>query len=184
MATETADRVTDDGDAAYLHGEISSVPTTRDSVTDAGDANLPSLKIGVGGSRNGLRCERCRRPFRDAEPVVLVCWERGAWAPSSVCADCFGKTGLVTRRQQPCGHCGRPVFPAEYRRSRAERAYCSPECKKRFWAEQARLWRTEAREHKTCPVCGGLFDGTRKDQVTCSPACRQKAYRQRKGAAG
>lgn len=38
-----------------------------------------------------------------------------------------------------------------------------------------------------CPICGEpLFDGpwrdVRIDKVYCSPACKQKAYRQRQGA--
>jgi hypothetical protein len=37
----------------------------------------------------------------------------------------------------------------------------------------------EARVGKTCPVCGEVFDATRRDAVTCRPACRQKAYRRR-----
>jgi len=32
---------------------------------------------------------------------------------------------------------------------------------------------------KTCEVCGEQFTATRRDAKTCSPACKQKAYRQR-----
>lgn len=29
----------------------------------------------------------------------------------------------------------------------------------------------------TCAGCGGMFEAERKDQLTCSPACRVKAHR-------
>ena len=35
-------------------------------------------------------------------------------------------------------------------------------------------------ENKTCPVCENIFLSRREDAVYCSPACRQKAYRQRR----
>src|SRR5215212_254818 len=33
---------------------------------------------------------------------------------------------------------------------------------------------------KTCEVCGRQFTAARRDAKTCSPACSQKAYRDRK----
>jgi site-specific DNA-methyltransferase (adenine-specific) len=33
---------------------------------------------------------------------------------------------------------------------------------------------------KRCTICNGLLGKGRRDSLTCSPACRQKAYRQRK----
>jgi predicted nucleic acid-binding Zn ribbon protein len=33
---------------------------------------------------------------------------------------------------------------------------------------------------KVCEVCGEEFTATRRDQKTCSRACKQKAYRRRR----
>lgn len=33
---------------------------------------------------------------------------------------------------------------------------------------------------KICPMCGIRFHAKRKDSLYCSPACKQKAYRQNK----
>jgi predicted GIY-YIG superfamily endonuclease len=47
--------------------------------------------------------------------------------------------------------------------------------------------RSESRQHlrqKVCEVCSKEFTATRAHTKTCSPACKQKAYRQRKKAAG
>jgi hypothetical protein len=40
--------------------------------------------------------------------------------------------------------------------------------------------RREAAGARGCAVCGARFITARTDQVTCSPACRQRAYRQRR----
>jgi len=77
-----------------------------------------------------------------------------------------------------CDHCKRGVYYMTataysdeegdlYRRP----TYCSLACRQ---AHRAR-----ARE-KVCGVCGEAFTATRADAKTCSPACRQKAYRLRR----
>jgi len=49
----------------------------------------------------------------------------------------------------------------------------------------ARVSRTHtARDReKVCGVCGEEFTAKRVDAKTCSPACKQKAYRRRRAAA-
>lgn len=53
--------------------------------------------------------------------------------------------------------------------------YCSPECRRELRNSSRRL---ERQEHK-CETCRQPFTPPRADSRYCSPACRQKAYRQR-----
>lgn len=40
-----------------------------------------------------------------------------------------------------------------------------------------------ARPYKfKCQVCGGIFEAVRQDARQCSPACRQRSYRERQTA--
>ena len=71
-----------------------------------------------------------------------------------------------------CKTCKRPVYYAK--RTNLPR-YCSPACH-----HAARLVRPIA---VVCTVCGKAFIAPRIDARTCSPACRQKAYRQRQQGA-
>jgi hypothetical protein len=57
-------------------------------------------------------------------------------------------------------------------------ALCSDRCKGKFYNSIQRMKRAESHK-KLCATCGRPFTGSRKDAKTCSPACRQKAYRQR-----
>ena len=80
---------------------------------------------------------------------------------------------------QPCESCGRPVhYRPSYRR---RHVLCSSRC---AWlaASKRRSATTGAARHKACAVCGTVFDPPRADARYCSPACRQRAYRQRKDA--
>jgi hypothetical protein len=99
--------------------------------------------------------------------------------------------------ERACLHCGRVVFVNRYRAEhwerlaepwrlisggRAHRIFCCEDCREaynRSQLEQRRARATEARA-KVCATCDQPFTATRADAVTCSPACRQKAYRARK----
>jgi hypothetical protein len=88
-----------------------------------------------------------------------------------------------------CEHCGEGFYAA-----RRDARYCSDNCRvagnrakqpKRKRAESAAAALETKRAQaiqKTCEVCGHSFwiDGTQTAQMYCGPACRQKAYRQRK----
>jgi hypothetical protein len=78
----------------------------------------------------------------------------------------------------PCEGCGRPVVNLATGHYRV-RTLCSDRCAWTVRNERLKDERIEARQQKVCPVCGETFDGSRRDTVTCSPKCRQKAYRQR-----
>jgi hypothetical protein len=72
------------------------------------------------------------------------------------------------------GGCGREVTNTTYASRRWVTA-CSERC-------SAKALRRMRREHRraTCETCGETFTPTRSDSRYCSPACRQKAYRERK----
>jgi hypothetical protein len=76
-----------------------------------------------------------------------------------------------------CAGCGRQVMfgmsPSQYRK----RVYCSEDCRTAY-AHAAKS--EHSVPHKNaCEVCGAEFASKRSDAKTCSPACRQKAYRRR-----
>jgi len=60
--------------------------------------------------------------------------------------------------------------------------FCSERCAKRCYRAKDRKRRAEQRL-KECAVCRETFEATRSDAKTCSPACRQTAYRRRVGYA-
>jgi hypothetical protein len=87
----------------------------------------------------------------------------------------------------------KPAYPCEDCEGMQSYYYCDA-CKGK-WEEarraerepinaKARHWRAvrRAMRRATCPICGAEFRGKRRDAATCSPACRQKAYRRRKAA--
>jgi hypothetical protein len=90
---------------------------------------------------------------------------------------------LVSRNA--CAACGRAITglfgkpePLPATTMRRWRGYCAP-CADD--AEHARLrdLRCQARANRECASCGGTFTPMRSDGRYSSPACRQKAYRQR-----
>jgi putative metallohydrolase (TIGR04338 family) len=56
--------------------------------------------------------------------------------------------------------------------------FCSDECRWTHHNKRRHLRSVDTRE-KACEVCGREFVAKRADTKTCSPACRQKSYRQR-----
>jgi len=95
----------------------------------------------------------------------------GSCAPEWLSPD---REDVVT---QLCAHCERPMV---HRLTPSEmgRTFCSEPCKKAYHSQLRKEKRAEERE-KVCEVCGREFTATRKDAKTCSPGCKQKAYRQR-----
>jgi endogenous inhibitor of DNA gyrase (YacG/DUF329 family) len=84
--------------------------------------------------------------------------------------------------EQPCLTCERPVVYEPSRRGRGY-VFCSYRCEYTYHNHR-RAQRDEHLREKTCEVCGKEFTATRAHTKTCSPACKQKAYRQRKKVAG
>ncbi len=78
-----------------------------------------------------------------------------------------------------CGRCERRVYYATAVRYGEEEGdtypratYCSVACRDARSAPHSHSY--------ACEVCGGGFVARRSDARTCSPACRQRAYRARK----
>ena len=143
-------------------------------------------------------CENCNAPLGEWGPV-FVWYQRnrgdvpGAYGYSPVrgCGECVEEgysaerkrrgftvgIGMRLVRGEPvhgrlteCATCMRPISvltDTHYRTPYTRPLYCSEEC---------RNWRPE----KVCEVCGSEFVATRADAKTCSPKCRQAAYRRRK----
>jgi hypothetical protein len=83
----------------------------------------------------------------------------------------------------PCDTCGRAVSAVEgagqyYRRLHL---FCGDRCRSWYYS-RLRSERAARTREKVCEVCDEPFTATRRDAKTCSPACKQKAYRQRKTA--
>jgi hypothetical protein len=150
-------------------------------------------------ARTCAACFGCDRPLRPKEPVWLVAvdtgrgWRGRTWYETTPhCQACYRawysespwRKKLTPREDgSKCPTCGRTVIAGRERRKRAGKRglFCCARCR---WAcHNARRSGPAARE-KTCAVCGVAFTAPRNDAVTCSPACRQKAYRQRQKGKG
>jgi len=79
---------------------------------------------------------------------------------------------------QLCAQCERPMV-SRRELSALENTFCSNACKKVYKDQLRKEQRAEARK-KVCGVCGKKFAATRRDASTCSKACKQQAYRERK----
>jgi hypothetical protein len=96
----------------------------------------------------------------------------GSCAPEWLSPD---RDDVVT---QLCGHCERPMV-SRLALSELQRTLCSDSCR-RAYQNQVRKERRAEERKKVCEVCGEEFTATRRDQKTCSKACKQKAHRRRK----
>jgi hypothetical protein len=151
-------------------------------------------------------CGDCGRALAPDDPVWTG-WTTAAGARWShpVCSACQPRYVAMAMkiywyRPTPCEWCGRAVaflvpparvralVPGWYERGRVggvidvaprhRRAFCSSYCRSREASSQRVRARLRAQQ-RLCEVCGASFVGTRADARSCSPACRQKAYRQR-----
>ena len=142
-------------------------------------------------------CGKCGRDLQPGERVYVACvWAGYAafggytrrYAP--VCAGCappsmkgegrYYDPRLDRCEEHPCDACGRPVVwrttgRDHYRR----RVFCCERCRWTYHNGVRNERNARARE-KACEVCGEGFTASRRDAKTCSPPCKQKAYRRRK----
>lgn len=80
----------------------------------------------------------------------------------------------------PCDSCSRQVVRHLTGRDFYRRhVFCSERCRWTLYNRERDRRAAVARE-KICESCGEKFSTTRSDAKTCSPACRQRAYRDRK----
>ena len=136
----------------------------------------------------GKACARCgeelgSRPAYRArkygeDPFAMMCVECAPEWLTSRRGKPMKIIPAVDVYEWPCAGCNRPVVfglsGGQYR----TRVYCSDECRKTYAKQRRKSARSEAWE-KTCEVCDSEFVAKRSDAKTCSPACRQKAYRNR-----
>jgi hypothetical protein len=188
----TATRNAESGSLEELAGEIRTLTGTTGGPPSEGVRQAWRLRAQA--QREGGLCGKCGRVLDPAEVVYrvrLAGWHGGSLTPS--CRGCFDAErerrsrftwwirpfDEALRPPRPCAGCGRLVVnqgAGDHRKH----TFCSVRCAWTARNERLKDDRLEGRQGKTCPVCGEVFDGTRRDAVTCSPACRQKAYRQRR----
>ncbi len=146
----------------------------------------------VGAKEAGDVCGRCGLALaaEDTAWRVRERVTRGQVVSTNVCRECApeyarepepftyeGRRWLLYE-PEPCEVCGRGVvwlYRPHWRRHRC----CSDRCSARRYNRPRDEASAQARE-KVCGVCGEAFTATRADAKTCSPACRQKAYRLRR----
>jgi hypothetical protein len=147
--------------------------------TRAGDRRPGNRYIADRARREGGLCGVCGRVLEAGECVwVLYLPQYSHLVPE--CAACAGVSASVPqwwRDPSPCARCARPVI--RHHDTRAVRQmFCSDRCSSR-WQNAQRNHRGWLARRRQCVVCGVDFTPSRKDGLTCKPACRQKAYRQR-----
>lgn len=143
-------------------------------------------------------CALCLEPIPDEEQAVQARvsyyrtrrrWVRPAWSGRAViCLHCAtlgqyqpSADGLRDARYPepaeraepvPCVNCGLPVILRVDKRRKV--AACSDSCRAQFYASNKPVTKAVT----PCEGCGAEMTG-RTDRRYCSPACRQRAYRQR-----
>lgn len=140
-------------------------------------------------------CGECRRALAPNEPVWLVPRWRPSWRGRRHVLSCEGCTPAPAKTgnlwfKRPCEGCGRTVW----RRHLQEwwwkygcelpshvRTFCCERCEQAVYRARRRDRQPE-RPAPQCAVCGESFAPIRRDAVTCSSACRQRAYRLRRNA--
>jgi hypothetical protein len=116
------------------------------------------------------------------EPCAMCAGHSGGYY-RSMCdehlVECFRREARRMIRQ--CRACGRAYLDRPAWDDRV--GLCSSECEAVTKAEAARARRTDSRNalRLRCQVCDEPLDVDRSDARYCSSACRQKAYRGRKG---
>jgi hypothetical protein len=139
-------------------------------------------------------CAQCEREIEEDEPVYVTKLRHDPdWRLGPVCMDCAPVYIPVWIERdgygQPCEACGRRVaFQADEwvidgydKRPGPERQHvlCSEVCAYRYYNRLRSERSATARAGRSCEACGSAFDAVRSDQRYCSPACKQRAYRQR-----
>jgi uncharacterized OB-fold protein len=126
----------------------------------------------------GTSCGRCGEPIAADAPLW---WYRGA-PHCAACAPLWSASrrwGHLPHDAVPCVGCGRPV--SDLGRVRRWYPSCSIRCVQRSYREKRPAVQARRARRFTCPSCGEVFSPRRADSRYCCPACRQWAYRRRKG---
>jgi hypothetical protein len=132
-----------------------------------------------------MQCDLCRKPMLDDATIwrVSVGYSQLP-AVQSWCEACAAarteKLCAIQRwhPEQPCEHCGRSII-FDARRRMPLHTICNDACRYAIRLAQTRARRARNRQQVSCAMCGNPFLPKRADAMTCSRACRQRAYRQR-----
>jgi hypothetical protein len=129
-----------------------------------------------------VTCGRCRRLIGAAEPVWRLPNGWGQWAHCRMCAP-RPEDPSYWYPPRPCQTCQRLVYEPRLSRTGRPRsphrwAACCEACENRARARHRRA----TAPTQLCTVCGRAFPATRGGAQTCSPACRQRAYRARQSS--
>lgn len=143
-----------------------------------------------------VECPICRTPITTEAPAVHVRLEhrksrRTGWGrrlyDSLVCSECsvtqnaesadgltkiWGRAFIDDWIQADCMGCGLPVMLRPNPRRKVD--VCSGSCRGKYYAARKPV---EVAVTHVCYECGQQMQG-RADRKYCSPACRQKAYRE------
>jgi hypothetical protein len=174
-----ADRETDKERAARAQSNTYNHAAHIEAEYDG--PNLPGA-IKHEAARTALLCGRCARDIGPEEPV-----HRERWNAVS-CSHCSRRGNGLS----PCDGCGRPAWDSRPRPkvwdgfSYGKRTFCCGSCQDTYYRRR-RSERLAAERlndgPRHCDECNKVMDGQRADSRYCSPACRQRAYRQRKAEA-
>ena len=136
--------------------------------------------------RHGTVCYYCGQDIPAKQPVWRI---RAGNGVRIKCRACWNEHHKGPHRhdkgiKDACEGCGRTVWRSPWY-ARPKRLWCSWLCRRKQTTTEiiARRSRERAldRGDRRCAVCGGFFTPKRSDGLTCSSACRQKRYRQKKG---
>ena len=160
-------------DTAFDGTQFDGTRKTRSRHTRRPSA-YDGIRRSLDARRYGEICGRCGSAIPSGAPIALQqrVYRAGRAEMVTCCVSCAEH--WLARQcppQESCPHCRRPV----YRRRPHGRLFCCNRC---AWlaASARRRARTAQRREKVCAVCGRAFTGKRVDALTCSPACRQRAY--------
>jgi hypothetical protein len=192
---ETAKRIAEQD--ALLQARLAAARGRRVDPHDAAERRAVWQRVRR-ARRAATVCAKCERAIEEGEPVyiarmrlrwgvlrALQCMDCApVYIPTWIKRDGFGRT---------CETCGRRVA-FDYDEPRLlddadpppdpppgwRRAFCSEVCAYRFHNRVRDERAAAARAGRSCEQCGETFDATRSDQRYCSPACKQRAYRERR----
>jgi hypothetical protein len=154
-------------DRQGLHIRTSNNRNIEAGVTDS------RVRLSAPGSPVTLQCRPCGKQVLPSEPVVRINrpWrdrdreKKTYYWPYFVCLSCASDQGDLP---QPCEWCARSTF------AYGRRVLCSKRCEAAFYRK------ANSSSVVSCATCKQPFAPKRADAKHCSPACKQKAYRQRK----
>jgi len=159
-----------------------------DAMDPRSDEEKRVWKLIYNSAKRAEICANCERPIGESElvyrvrvtsPSFLMMGAHGS-VIAVLCRDCGDKVNRYFLDAKPCEYCQRPVRN-QLSQVFVKHVVCSNQCRAPIDAAQARERRIQlaANRKSSCETCHRNFTPKRADTKHCSPACKQKAYRQR-----